>query len=743
MSDDAYDPASAGDDEAIVQEAKRRFDRCVEWESTFRRNARDDKRFANGDAYNRNQWDDAVIKTRTDRPSLTINKTRQHILQICNDQRQHKTQIKVSPTGGEATYEAAIVFSACIRRIEAQSKALDAYSTAGADQVETGLGFVRIVTEYVTDTAGPGAFDQDIFIRREPEPLSIYLDPDAKDYDKADMRFAFKFRDMPRDEFRAEYGKENETTSVPLDNNDDWEKKDHVRVAEYFRRCDKGDKLHLMSDGTVMRQSEQDAGWVQENKPHIQRSRDVPKWEVQWFLIAGNKVIDRKISPGRYIPIVPWIGEEVVIDGTMDRRGHTRALIDPQRIYNYASSASAEFVGLQTKTPYIAAAEALEGNEEDWFASNTKNLAVLVYNSITESGATIPRPERERPPVAAPAYLELMKTAENEMMMVSGQYQSNFGEPSNEKSGVAINARQREGDNATYHYIDNHAKGVRQVGRICLDWIPIIYDTKRVIKIMAEDGTQSDVHVDPDLPVAHVHVQRAPDGSIAMGQDGNPAIVDANQAKHSDNDASAPDVALIFNPTVGLYDVEADVGPAFATQRQEAVNALTQVMQASPGIVPWTFDILARNYDWPGAMELAERAKRMVPAAALGGPPPEVQHLQQQIKSMQTEAEQRMVMLQQQVNELTSKNKDRSADIQRQDYEAETRRLATVASVDPEAIKPIIRQLVSEVLQTPIVPVMAAHGMADAAIQQAANPQPAPYPQGAPLQQTQSNGALQ
>ena len=719
MTDD--DELTGTPDERIVGEAHERFDRCVDWESFARQNAKADARFAHGDSRNKYQWGDDALRIRGDRPTLTTNKTRQHNLQIVNDARQHKAQVKVSPTGGGATYEAAQVFSACVRRIEAQSKATDAYSTAAYYQVEQGIGYLRVVAEYV----GEKSFNQDIFIRREDRPDSIYIDPDAKEYDKSDMRFAFKFLDMPRDDFISEYGRDKLSSTAPLDNRGDmWSTKHHVRVAEYFRRVEKTDHLHQLADGTIVVESKMAKGWKQAAKPNIVRSRDIGRPEVEWYKIAGHEIIDRKIFPCKYIPIVPVIGEEFVIDGIMDRRGHTRALLDPQRIYNYASSAAAEFVALQTKTPYIAAAEAIEGRVEDWANANTTNKAVLVYNGIGENGQQLTRPEREKPPVSAPAYLDLMNQAKDEMMMASGQYQANFGQPSNERSGVAIEKRQREGDNATYHFIDNQAKAIRQIGRICLDMIPRIYDVARVIKIMAEDGTQSDVHVDPNLPEAHAHVQDGPKG---------PQMIDPDRAKQADNDAAVTNVRLIFNPNVGDYDVEADVGPPFATQREEAVNAVTQMVQADPALMAVAGDIMVKNMDWPGADVLAERLKRMVPPQALGGPSPQEQQLQQQLQATHAHAMQatgaadnEIAHLKAQIALLTEQAKDKSDRTKTDDYRAETDRLEAVTAADPSAAKVLVRSMLSALLGMPALPIMQEHDAADAAHAQAiAPPDPA------------------
>src|SRR6478752_7468867 len=183
-------------DEDILAEAKKRFERCVEWEATARANALADAKFAEGDSRNLHQWDSGVLNGRGDRPCLTNNLVRQHNLLIVNDARQNKAAIKVTPTGGKATYEAAQVLTGIIRRIEFQSKAMDAYSTAIFHQVQTGIGYVRVVTDYADEES----FDQELFIRRVPDPRSVYIDPDAKDYDKADMRFAFVFEDIPKDD---------------------------------------------------------------------------------------------------------------------------------------------------------------------------------------------------------------------------------------------------------------------------------------------------------------------------------------------------------------------------------------------------------------------------------------------------------------------------------------------------------------------------------------------------------------
>jgi hypothetical protein len=707
---------SSADQDDILAEARRRFERCQTWETTARANALADIKFANGDSINRFQWDQDVLAQRAGRPCLTHNRTRQHNLQIVNDARQNKAQIKVTPVGGHATYEAAQIFSAIIRRIEYQSKAVDAYSTGIYHQVESGIGYVRVICDY-TDEEG---FDQEPFIRRIADPNTVYIDPDAKDYDKADMRFAFIFNDIPRERYDNERGDGDmppPAGSTALDNDMGWNNRDHVREAEYWRRNERGDTLHKLATGATIRQSSLKPGELEAFRPHIIASREVSEPEVEWFRICGDRIEDHGVWPGRFIPIVPFIGEETVIDGIMDRKGHTRALKDAQRMYNYWNSAAVEQVALQTKIPYITPARAIEGFEQTWDSANTSNKSYLPYNDIDEANQPIQRPERAQAPQMAQAYIQGMMTAKEDMMMVSGQYQANFGEQSNERSGVAISQRQREGDNATYHFIDNQAKAIRQIGRILLDIIPKVYDVARVIKVIAEDGADSEVFLHPRAPQAHQH--------IALTQAG-PQPLTPQQAQAMQSDPDQPDPRIIFNPTVGRYDVESDVGPAFATRRQEAFNALSDIIKASPDLVHVAGDLLFKSADFPLADELAERLKRGVPPQFLGGPPAAALQAQQQQQQQQAQFHQLMQAAQQKIISLEAQLKDKDDSNRIADYNAETGRLTALGKVDPMLVQMIARQLWENMRNTDIVPHLQNHADVEAALQP-----PAPAQEGA------------
>ena len=281
---------------------------------------------------------------------------------------------------------------------------------------------------------------------------------------------------------------------------------------------------------------------------------------------------------------------------------------DAQRAYNYNASAALEYGALQSKSPYLAPVEAIEGLENYWATANTENHAYLPYNHADEQGNPVPAPSRAPAPMSAPVYQEGMSTAAQEMMMTSGQYDQTFGAQSQELSGVSIEKRVNQGERVTFHFQDAQNMAIQFTGKILVDLIPKIYDTKRIINILAEDGTEQKITVDPELKAA-----------IKQNEDKEEGIVET-----------------IFNPNVGVYDVVAEAGPNFDTRRQEAFNAMTSMLNANPELAQVIGDIYMGTADFPSADKLQERMRNWIPPNILGtGPSATEQQLQQQLAEAQ------------------------------------------------------------------------------------------------------------
>lgn len=569
-------------DDKLLKEAKKRFQRCEDHESDTRPLWKEDLRFANADPDNGYQWPKDLRNGREleKRPCLTINKVKQHNRQITNDARQNKPSVRVQAVDDGADKKTAEVFNGIIRHIETNSDADTAYDTAAEFAVDAGIGYWRVITDYAYDDS----FDQEIFIRRVKNPLNVYLDAEIQEADGSDARFGFVFEDMPKEDFETKYPNA-EPVNWGDPEEDAWRTKETIRVAEYFRKVETKDTLYADEQGNTMLASEMEADMLEAAKAANLKSRTVSKCKVEWYLLAGDQVLEQKEWLGKYIPIVRVVGDEVEIDGKVDRKGHTRQMKDAQRMYNFWTSSAVEFVALQGKQPYLAPAESIEGYEAYWDNLNTANYPYLPYNSFTEDGTQIPMPQRQQPPVMAAAYMSGMQVASEEMKMASGQYDASMGAKSNETSGRAIMARQREGDTATFHFIDNVARAIKYTGKILVDLIPKIYDTARVVRILGEDGKEDKIKLDPNQRQSYVKQQ-------------NPMTREIEE---------------IYNPSVGRYDVTVTVGPSYSTKRQEAFQALTEMSSRNPQLMQVAGDLIMKAADFPMADQLAERLEKTLP----------------------------------------------------------------------------------------------------------------------------------
>jgi hypothetical protein len=337
-------------------------------------------------------------------------------------------------------------------------------------------------------------------------------------------------------------------------------------------------------------------------------------------------------------------------------------------MYNYWTSQEAEMLALAPKAPFIGYGGQFEGYESQWKTANTNNWPYLEVNpDVTDGqGAILPLPQRAQPPMASSGLMQAKLGASEDIKSATGQYNASLGQTSNERSGRAILARQREGDVGTYHYQDNLARAVRHIGRQCVDLIPRIYDTQRIARIIGLDGETKMVKIDP--------TQAEPVRKI-QNQDG--VVIDK-----------------IYNPSVGKYDVVVATGPGYATKRQEALEAMAQLLQGNPQLWAVAGDLFVKNMDWPGAQEMAKRFAKTIDPKLMGDAEdnPALQAANQQMQAMAAELDQLHQMLQNVGKSMEAQ------DMERKDYEAkikafdaETKRIAAVqAGMSEEQIQDIV-----------------------------------------------------
>ena len=664
-------------DASILATARSRLDMAMSALSESREDENDDLKFYAGSPDNHWQWPADVLATRgavqgqtiNARPTLTINKLPQHVRQVTNDQRQNRPGAKVIPVDDNADIEIAEIFNGMIRHIEYMSDADVAYDTACENQVAYGEGYVRLLTEYCDDNT----FDQDIKIGRIRNSFSVYMDPTMQDPTGADAKYCFVTEDLTKEEFTRMYPDASPITTLQSlgvgdQSISNWLNEDTIRIADYYYIDYDPATLNLYpgNQTAFAGTAEDKALKAYFGKPI--KSRESDRQKVRYCKINGYEILEQREWVGKYIPVVRIVGNEFEVDGRLYVSGLVRNAKDAQRMYNYWVSQEAEMLALAPKAPFIGYGGQFEGYEDKWKTANTQNWPYLEVNpDVTDGqGATLPLPQRAQPPMASSGLLQAKAGAAEDIKSTTGQYNASLGMGSNERSGKAILARQREGDVGTYHYGDNLARGVRHIARQLIDMIPKIYDTQRVARIIGEDGETKMVKINPD--------QQQPVNKIVDEQ----GIV----------------LEKIYNPGVGKYDVVATTGPGYATKRQEALEAMAQLLQGNPQLWSVAGDLFVKNMDWPGAQEMSKRfAKTIDPKLMSDGEDnPELQAATQQMQAMGAEMEQMQTMLQNVSKSMDMRELEvKEFESQVKAYQAETQRLAQVqANMSPEQIQDIV-----------------------------------------------------
>lgn len=580
------------DPSEIAGDGRKEYERCKSADAENRAESLEDIRFAKlGE-----QWPSEIKQQRLaeNRPVLTINKVLAFIRQVVNDARQNKPSIKVRPADSNGDPETAEVISGLIRNIEYTSNADVAYDTAAECAVTGGIGYIRVGVDYAFDDA----FDMDLKIERVLNPFSVIGDPESTSADGSDWNVAFVLDRVSKADFKRKYkGKADvdfEGASW-AEVSGDWLDDGGVMIAEWWTREEVDREIVMLSDGRVFGadQLEKDEDLklaLEMGLITVEKTRTTKTHKVTQRIISGLDVLEETEWPGRFIPIVPIYGDEFSVEGKRYYRSLINQAKDAQRMFNYWRTTGTEMVALAPRVPFIGRKGTFSSDADNWATANTNSHAYLEYDT------EMPQRQALDTGPAAGALQEALN-ASDDIKAIVGMYDASLGARSNETSGRAILARQREGDVSTFHFIDNLSRGIRQLGRILIDLIPHYYSGPRIVRTIGIDGKEKTVPVNQQFqkPVED-----------AMNKETGEAIM----AMH--------DLAA------GKYDLTVETGPSFSTRREEAATQMTELVRAFPQAAPYVADIMARNFDWPGADEIAERFAAMNPAKQ-GQIPPEVQ----------------------------------------------------------------------------------------------------------------------
>lgn len=515
------------------------------------------------------QFGDKEITARGNRPSYSFNQLPKFGRQVINDQWQNVPQIKFIPKT-DADVDKAALLEDKIREIQAQGCAQTAYKLAIASQVTIGWGYFAFATDYDNDDSN----DQNIYIRQVPNTFQIYDDPSTREQDRSDRRYLIEVEDIPRTEFNKSHDRDYTQSELQSIGSDypEWASmgKDLVRVGHYWRiEYDKRPVWFNKETGRKLNKKPKD----KENY----NEREIKKPRVMYYKCTATEKLDEREWQGAHIPYCFVEGNKTIVNGRTYYTGIYEDMISAQVLYNYATNTAIELAESAPISPFIGDARAFKGYEKFYDTVNTKNYAYLPYNAIDENGQAINVPQRMQNSADLSSAVALIQMAEQNFYGTSGIYPASLGQQSNETSGKAIIARQREGDVSTSNYADTFGRALLYGGIIFEDLSKKIYDGSREIQVMAEDKKTR--------------------------------IVKINQ-KYTDEKTGKP---MNYDLTTGNHEVAVSTGPSYTTKREEAREGQIALFQAAPQAMLPALPMIIRGMDWPNADKTADAVERGLP----------------------------------------------------------------------------------------------------------------------------------
>lgn len=566
----------AKSEEDIYSEARDRLQIAVEAEKENRWAAKADLEFREGA-----QWDKQPYTTAEamNQPEMTINLTDALVRRVVNNIKNQRPRGKCHPVGDGADIKKAALINGIGRHVENRSDAGLAYDIGAEMAVTMGWGYWRLLVEYVA----PKSFRKDLRVVAIRNPFSVYMDPAAMTPTAQDADWALITLKIKRTEYKRLYPRMDniEWHDTGRSDDRDWEDREEIRLAEYFRIRETADTLYQLRDA----EGREYTRWSDElpseeslaaARIEIVDERESARRVVEWFRLNGTRVVDRETLPGTFIPIIRCEGNAVDIDGRIKRRGMVRSMQDPARMINYGETAKIKRLGLAPQAPWIAAEGQLEGHPE-WTDSNNTAHPVLIYKPITLPSALggeimLPPPQRQPPAQIEQGFSDLVMGMRANLAAVAGmEHQPAVDTQGEVISGAAIRRRQQMSDQSHSQYYDNQVLAIAHTWRIMLEYVPHVLTVGQMQRIIGDDGSPEMIQISEELK---------------------------------------------RDLMIGTYDVVMDTGPGYETKREEGAEALMGLLRV-PSLAQLVTqvgaDLIFRSLDHPYMQELADRIVAQTP----------------------------------------------------------------------------------------------------------------------------------
>lgn len=608
----------AGIDETkVLRDAKERINT---WGSYFNENitrGKDDMNFAL-----RDQWT-AVERsefTRLFKPAMTFNKLYDPIKKLIGEQRKNKPDLMVRSLTGRASQEDINLRADLIRTISYQSQNDLVYQSSFRSALLMGFGAFQVCLDYES----PKSFNKSIRYDLIPDATMCSWDPTAIKPHKGDGNFCSRRYIFTRDEFFATFPYVMNPVSFSdpfllLDYQ--WITKDTICIADEFVKEWFPLIIYKLSTG----ESVTDDEWKEREKkfedmkeftkdsitgdivtreiPKIVGERQTQDYRIMHYRMIRDRIIDFSEWPSRHLPILFVDGDSYYVEGRQYTKSYIHEARDAQKLLNYSRSELAAELKNRRREQWIGTPDNIIGNEQQWRNPETQQ-GILLAKVDPKTGSL---PQKMPAWDVSQGLFVTASTTTQDIREILG-FSENEEMQGRDISGKARRERKLEGSMSAAVFFSNLNQSIEQSGRVVSDLLPYIFD---------------------DNEERHFVVTRK------NGKSESIVINERNEDK------------VMNQISKGEYDVEIDVGPSFAIQKEIALEFLQQTLQTFPQAFPLIADLWAKNLDVQFMPQIAERFKSMVPPEIIAKeegkpappkqPSPQDMMMQQEMQNKQQE----------------------------------------------------------------------------------------------------------
>lgn len=570
------------------EEIQKRFDADYAYNQPTRERAASDLVF-----YHITHWDDALLESSNLQYRGEFDLLRKGKRDIIADMRSNPIQADFEPIDG-TDEQVAELMDGLYRASCRKNISKEAFDFACDEQVVCGIGGWRLITKYESDRMG----NRNQVIMRQPIRefnSRVYFDCAAEAIDKADAKhctiltpftksgYCELYCDLTGDEIEegevgSNFAYPDYCLSFPWFG--EGGEKDVVYVGEHYYRYKTKVKIGFFKDmfGTLQAVDMslvEDEDELAEAGFTLVEQKEIEKYVVDKYIISGDGIIGKpERIAGSEIPVIPQYGERAFIQGVEYYEGIVKAARDPQILRDFAMSYLADTVARSPRVKPIYFPEQIQGFEfmHDRTGADD-DLPYALQNRFDANGAELPLGpiaqtlEQPLPMALQPLLAEMRMAVED---VVNPGLPNSISDP--DLSGKALNTLAAMFDQQSIGYQENRKYSMRRDAEVFASMAGEVYDTSRKVVTESANGNRAEVML-----------------------------------MEEQLDIETGEIKVLNDLTNASFEVYADIGKAYETSREEAVEKLVQLLPAAQASDPQLARItIMKIYNLSSGVDMAD-----------------------------------------------------------------------------------------------------------------------------------------